>query len=121
MERERTTDSLIQEHTEFFACFSLSKQLPGLNFPVLPTRYDRAIRIRISPNPTPDLVEVRWVPQEEPAQLTLRDATGRQLETIKIAPLAFEARFDLSNYVAGVYFIEWMGKSTLQSSKIIKY
>ncbi|WP_421797790.1 T9SS type A sorting domain-containing protein [Haliscomenobacter sp.] len=121
MERERTTDSLIQEHTEFFACFSLNKQLPRINFPVLPTKYDRDLRIRISPNPTPDLVEVRWVPQEEPAQLTLRDATGRQLETIKIAPLAFEARLDLSNYVAGVYFIEWMGKSTLQSSKIIKY
>lgn len=109
------------EYTEFLACFSLDKQVPGLNFPVLRTKYDRDIRIRLSPNPTPDIVEVRWAPQEEPFILILRDATGRQLQQLKVDPLAVEATFDLSKHVAGVYFIEWQGKHTSHSAKVIKY
>lgn len=110
-----------QEYTEFLACFSLDKQLPGINFPVVRTRYDRDIRIRLSPNPTSDKVEVRWEPQETPANITLRDAVGRQLEVLKVDPLAVEASFDLSKYVTGVYFIEWQGKNTFHSAKIIKH
>lgn len=109
------------EYTEFLACFSLEKKLPGFNSPILRTRYERDIRIRMSPNPTPNVVEVRWAPQEEPFLLILRDATGRQLQQLKVDPLTVEASFDLSKYVAGVYFIEWQRKQTLQSAKVIKY
>jgi len=109
------------EYTEFLACFSLDKKLPGLNFPVLGTKYDRDIRIRISPNPTSDKAELRWEPQETPASLILRDAVGRQLQVLKVEPLVMEASFDLSKYAPGVYSIEWQGKHTFHSTKIIKY
>lgn len=109
------------EYTEFLACFSLDKKLPGLNFPILGTKYDRDIRIRISPNPTSDKAELRWEPQETPASLILRDAVGRQLQVLKVAPLVMEASFDLSKYVPGVYYIEWQDKHTFHSTKVVKY
>lgn len=110
-----------QEYTEFLACFSLDKQLPGVNFPVLRTKYDRDIRIRISPNPTSDKAELRWEPQETPASLILRDAVGRQLQVLKVEPLVMEASFDLSKYAPGVYYIEWQDKHTFHSAKVVKY
>lgn len=109
------------EYTEFLACFSLDKKLPGLNFPILGTKYDRDIRIRISPNPTSDKAELRWEPQETPASLILRDAVGRQLQVLKVDPLVMEASFDLSKHAPGVYYIEWQSKDTFHSTKVIKY
>lgn len=109
------------EYTEFLACFSLDKKLPGLNFPILGTKYDRDIRIRISPNPTSDKAELRWEPQETPASLILRDAVGRQLQVLKVEPLVMEASFDLSKHAPGVYYIEWQGKDTFHSTKVVKY
>lgn len=113
--------SVEQEYTEFLTCFSLEKKTPGLTSPILRTKYDRDIRIRISPNPTSDKAELRWEPQETPASLILRDAVGRQLQVLKVEPLVMEASFDLSKYVPGVYYIEWQDKHSFHSTKVVKY
>ena len=76
--------------------------------------------IVLYPNPTPDIVNIRYHTNAE-SRIELYDITGRKIMVVQFAGGENKTTIDISEFVNGVYTYKFfVGKSMLKSGKIIK-
>lgn len=94
-------------------------QQPDLS--ILPPATDEKLLLNISPNPTPDLINVILLdPTNKDLRLTLSNAQGQVLvPALLLDP--WKNEIDLSRFPAGVYFLNVTDlENSFQTYKIIK-
>ena len=68
--------------------------------------------MRISPNPSTGIIRVRFTAADKSAKtIFVTDLNGKELLRKKVSPSARSTNLDLSDFSAGIYFVQCIGNN----------
>lgn len=81
-----------------------------------------SFQVSVFPNPTIDVLNIKWSEVSGPLTLSLYDVTGKQLLSQQALDQTMSKTVDLSTYAAGSYFLQLINQEskTIKTFKILK-
>jgi hypothetical protein len=81
-----------------------------------------SFQVSVFPNPTIDVLNIKWSEVSGPLTLSLYDVTGKQLLSQQALDQTMSKTVDLSTYAAGNYFLQLINQEskTIKTFKILK-